>query len=89
MDHWCAVPQPSEGPLANLSHQEWLNLTVPQEFDKDEGVWKRDSCHAYDIDVNSTMVELVPGNQSKVACSAYEYDRSTFHSTIISKVGLS
>ena len=86
MEHWCKVPQPQEGPAANLTQEEWLNLTVP--WVEADGHWERSQCQVYTSNVSYVYenVSMSNGTQTMSTCSSYEYDTSVFKSTIVSEV---
>ena len=75
-----------QGPAANLSHDQWLNLTVPGEYR--QGVWHRKQCVRYVLNLTEedNPGDLFSTNGTTSSCTAYEYDQSVFQSTIVSQV---
>ena len=84
MDYWCDIPQPQEGPLSNLTRDDWLAIAIPTKYE--EGKPKRDKCTAYHINVSYIGVSDSLQNTSTSQCSKYEYDTSVFKTTIVNEV---
>ena len=92
-DFWCAIPKP-KGALENITHDVWLNHTVPWE-DRD-GEWRRSRCSYYNRSFSESvniLENLEPENVTNgledvplAECSSFEYDQSVFISTIVTEV---
>ena len=80
------LPQPQEGPAANLTQEEWLNLTVP--WVEADGHWGRSQCQLYANNVSYINETFAMNGTTRAVskCSSYEYDTSVFKSTIVSEV---
>lgn len=96
MDHWCLIE-----PLSDLPPEKQKYVGIPGEKfdDETDDVIKYSSCEMFDVNWTLfTFDELVNWNRSQwlinkengtVAvkkCAAWNYDRSVFTSTIISRV---
>ncbi|ROT81683.1 putative organic cation transporter protein-like [Penaeus vannamei] len=90
VDHWCDIPQ--------LSNSSWtleqrLNYSIPWEENRNQ--MRRSQCRMYVRDYEavadlpwSTDLALTPDEAASLettSCSHWEYDTSTFHSTVASE----
>ena len=85
MDSWCEVRQPEEGVYANFTKEEWLDVAIPKVYTNSK--WERSHCRKFTTNLTDIMENKDPSlNASTTACSKFEYDTSTFKSSIVSEV---
>jgi hypothetical protein len=96
MDHWCSIDE-----LSGLTPEQQRHVAVPMTSSPDDDVIVYSSCEMFDVNWSAYSVdELMNWNRtawmkemdhsnstiSVKGCSKWNYDRSMFKSTIVSRV---
>ena len=75
-DFWCAKPQN----LANLTLQEWKNLSAPMN---DDGQF--DNCHIFDVNYDAISTRPTAQKTPIKKCQHWEYDAHHFDVNLVFK----
>lgn len=81
IEHWCA--RPASVISANISAEEWKNLSVPMVHKRGGGL-ERSSCTFYNNSfTNGTLLLPFPMDKEAISCESWEYDVSFYESTMV------